>query len=97
VETDDENDDEWEFHALLTAACELEMFLVNKEENTEKNHWMNWINGVLVLDETRNNEEWKNYKTITTEKQNKPGGAYMEDVSGKLIFNGIHLLTNGFL
>jgi hypothetical protein len=38
---------------------------------------MNSINEVLVSDETRNNEEWKNCKTISTEKQNKPGGAYI--------------------
>jgi hypothetical protein len=78
METYEDNDDEWEFDASLTTACELESLLVNKGENTEKNHWINSINEVQVSDETtRDNKECKNYKAITTEKQNKPGGAYI--------------------
>jgi hypothetical protein len=38
---------------------------------------MNSIEEVLVLDGARNNEEWRNFKTITTENKNKQGEAYI--------------------
>jgi hypothetical protein len=55
----------------------MESLFVSKEEKTGKNHWMNSIEEVLVLDGTRNNEEWRNFKTITTENKNKQGEAYI--------------------
>ena len=78
MEVDEGDDGEWEFDAALASAREVESLFFIQEENTEKDHWMNTIEEVLVLDETRNNEEWTNYKKVMTENKNKQeGDAYI--------------------
>jgi hypothetical protein len=77
VEIEEGDDGEWEFDAALTTACEMESLFVSKEEKTGKNHWMNSIEEVLVLDGIRNNEAWRNFKTIATAHKNKQGEAYI--------------------
>jgi hypothetical protein len=52
VEIEEGDNGEWEVNAALTNACEMESLFVSKEEKTGKNHWMNSIEEVLVLDGT---------------------------------------------